>query len=114
MKGKSVAFQIIATLVLVISAYMSNFNPSVQQWLGAVVFGGTLLLQSPIMSTGSWPSGWSWVIWASNIGGIAIQLGGYFSENNLIPADIINGALIAVNLFLATWVKDYGTGSSVK
>lgn len=114
MKGKSVAFQIIATLVLVAGAYMSNFNPSIQEWIGVFVFAGTLLLHSPILSSGSLPQGWSWVVWASNLGAITLQVGSYLSEHSLVDPSVLNGVMIGVNLFLSTWVKDYGSGSMVK
>lgn len=109
MKGKSRAYQLIATLVLIVGAYMSNFSENIQVWLGAFVAIGTMLLASPLLSSGAWPKGWNWVTYSLNIGAILIQAGAYLGEHALVNPAILNGVMIGINLFLSTWVKDYAT-----
>jgi len=114
MKGKAAVIQIITLIVAVIGAYGALFTTGVQQWLGALSFALTLLVQSPILSSGTWPKNWTWVIWATNITGIIIQVLGYFSDHALVPADVVNYLIIGINIGLTIFVKDYGTGSQIE
>lgn len=115
MKGKSLVTSLITMAVAFIGAYSALLSPVAQAWLGAAAMLFTAVLNSPIfMSSGSsWPKGWNWVLWTTNIVGILTlwltQMGD--SANPLIPVPVVNGIIAGLNIFMTTFVKSYsGTG----
>ena len=113
MKGKSLIVQIFTLAILMIAAYSGLFSASSAAWLGVASLALTLTLNSPLLSSGSWPSGWAPVMWISNIGGILLQVLSQIGEKNLIEPNIVNYVIIGINLLLFTFIKDYGTGTSI-
>ena len=113
MKNKSLAWQILSMAVVLGGIYGGFFGPKGQQLLGVLSFAITALLQSPIMSSGTWPTGWSKAVWVAQIAGVVIQIGNYTSDNGIIDAGAVNMFILTMNAFLATFIKDYGNGSTV-
>jgi hypothetical protein len=91
--------------------YGNLFGPTGQLVIGIFSCGITALLQSPILSSGFWPKGWTTAMWAVQIAAIVIQVANYLSENSIVPASVINIFVMTVNAFLTTFIKDYSTES---
>jgi len=114
MKGKSLAVSILSVIVAIIAAYSGLASPSAQAWFGIVSFAIVLLLQSPILSSGTFPVGWTSTVWIVNIAGIVIQVLSSIGEKSLVDPAVINYVIIGINILLTGFVKDYGSGSIVK
>lgn len=114
MKAKSLAVQLLTALILVIGAYSNMLPASVAAWLGIVSMAATLILNQ-WFSTGTIVKGWTWVMWATNIAGIVLQLMAAIGDNGLLAANVTNGIIIAINIFMQAFLKDYtGAGSVVE
>ena len=113
MKNKSLAVQILTMIVAVIGSYGALFSTTAQAWLGIVSFAITVLLQSPILSTGTWPVGWNKIMWISNGAGIVIQVLNAISDKGLVDPATINYVIVGINILLVTFIKDYGNTSTV-
>lgn len=114
MKGKSLVVSILSVAVAAIASYSGLVAPHVQAWLGILSFGITLLLSSPILASGTFPQGWTSVMWITNIAGIIIQLMSAIGDKGLIDPAIANYIIIGINILLTGFIKDYGSGSIVK
>lgn len=104
---KSLAVQILTALALLIGAYSGYLNPSAQAWLGIVSMGLTLTL-STFFPTGTFPKGWTTIMWITNISGVVMQLLNALGDNGLVNAETINIIMIAINVLLQVTVKEYG------
>lgn len=113
MKGKSIAVQVFAFLIAAVGAYGALFTAGVQAWLGVVAFALTMIMNSPFLSTGTWPQGWSNVMWITNVCGVIIQIGNYLGDHALVDPLIINYIIIGINLFLTTFIKNYGGSTTL-
>ena len=113
MKNKSLAWQILSLAVVLAGIYGGFFGPKGQQVMGILSFAITALLQSPLMSSGEWPKGWSMTMWITQIFGVFIQVANFTSDSGVIDAGAVNIFVLTVNAFLTTFVKDYGAGSVV-
>ncbi len=111
MKGKSLLTMILSAAVLAFGAYSGYFNDTVQAWLGVLSAAIIIVLNSDMMKSGDMTKAWTWATWALNIGAIAVQVGGMIGEKALMPAAIINGIIIGINIFIQVIAKDYGQGS---
>ncbi len=56
--------------VVLAGIYGGFFGPTGQAALGVLSFAITALLQSPILSSGTWPTGWEKSIWVAQIAGV--------------------------------------------
>lgn len=115
MKGKSLVTSLLTMAIAVIGQYSSLLTDTAQVWLGSIAMLVTAVLNSSIFISGgsSWPTGWNWVLWTTNIAGILTlwltQMAD--SANPLIPVAVVNGIIAGINIFLTTFVKSYsGTG----
>ena len=113
MKGKSLAVSILSVIVVAIASYSALFSPSAQAWLGIASFTITAVL-STFASSGTWPKGWSSVLWITNIAGVVIQVLSAIGDKALIDPAIVNYLIIGINILLTGFVKDYGSGSVVE
>lgn len=113
MKGKSLVVQLFTLGIAIIAAYGSLFSSNVQAWLGIVAFALTGLLNSPILSSGNWPKNWGPVMWINNIAGIAVMVLTQLGEKSLVDPALITYVITGINLLLFTFVKDYGTETSI-
>lgn len=113
MKGKSLIVQLLSFGVAVIGSYSALFSDGVQAWLGIVAFAATLLLNSDMLASGTWPKGWSAFLWISNLAGIGIQILSQIGEKGLVDPNIVNYVITGINLFVFTFIKDYGTETSI-
>ena len=105
MKGKSVAVQIITTVILLIGAFGANLSGTFAAWLGIVSMALTLIL-STFAPSGTFVKGWSVVMWATNIGGILTQLLVATSDAGLVAANITNGIIVVINIILQVYFTD--------
>ena len=113
MKGKSLGVSLISMAIAAIAAYSSLGSPAVAAWLGIVSFGLTLVL-STFAPSGSFPKGWTAVMWITNGVGIAIQVLTAMADKQLADPTTINYVIIGINILMQTFIKDYGTGSMVE
>lgn len=111
MKGKSLLTMILSAAILAFGAYSGYFNDTVQAWLGVLSFACMLVLNSKMMTSGDMPGGWTIATWALNIGAIVIQVLGMINEQALMPAAVVNGMMIGINILMQIVAKDYGQGS---
>lgn len=103
---KSLAVQILTVIVLMIGAYMGSFNNETQAWLGIVSMALTLTL-STFFPSGSMPTGWTAILWVTNIAGVVLQVLNAIGTAGLVDAQVINMIMIAINILLQVFVKDY-------
>lgn len=111
MKNKTLLWQILSLAVVFLGTYGSDMSQQGQKWVGLVSFAITAFLNSKIMSTGEWPKGWSTAMWAAQIVGILIQIGNFLVEKSIVDPQVVNISIMVLNVFLSTFVKDYGSGS---
>lgn len=112
MKAKSLAVTIISAAILAIGAYAGLFTSSIQAWLGIVSMALVLVLNQ-FFPSGAPVQGWNWVTWATNISAILIQLLNVMSEQALVKPEIVNGIIIAINIFIQTFLKSYAGNGSI-
>ena len=103
---KSLAVQILTVLVLTIGAYSGMFGSTAQAWLGILSMGATLTL-STFFPSGTMPAGWSKIMWITNITGVVLQLLTAVGSAGLIDAMTVNTIILAINIFLQVYVKEY-------
>lgn len=113
MKNKSLAWQILSFAVVILGIYGGFFGEKGQILLGLFSFTITALLQSPILSSGFWPTGWSKYIWSMQIGGLLIQVANFLSTSAIVDPQVVNVFIMTVNAILTTFVKEY-TDSATK
>ena len=107
MKNKSLAWQILSFAIVLIGIYGGLFGEKGQQVLGIVSFAITALLQSPVMSSGTWPKGWGVAMWTAQIAGVVIQVANYLSDVAIIDSMAVNMFILTINAILTLFVKDY-------
>lgn len=109
MTKKTLAWQILSFMVAMIAGYNGLFNEKTQIILGLVSFAITAVLNSPILSTGTWPKGWNTAMWITQIAGVSIQVANYTSEHAIIAPMVVNMFVFTVNTILVVFVKQYNT-----
>lgn len=107
MKNKSLAWQILSLAMVLSGIYGNMFGATGQLVIGILSCGITALLQSPILSSGTWPKGWSAAMWIVQGAAIITQVANYMSDQQIVPASAINIFVLTVNAFLTTFIKDY-------
>lgn len=105
---KSLAVQIMTVLVLLIGAYAGFFSSSAQAWLGITSMALTLTL-STFFPSGTLPTGWTLIMWVTNIAGVIMQLLNAIGDQGLVDAQTINIIMIAINVLMQVVVKQYDT-----
>lgn len=106
---KSIAWQILSFLVAMIAAYSTIFGDKGQAVLGIASFAITAVLQSPILSSGYWPKGWTSAMWTTQLIGISIQLVNYLGQQAIVPPTVVNIFIMAANSIMVIFVKQYDT-----
>jgi hypothetical protein len=66
-----------------------------------------VLVLSNFFPSGVLVKGWNVVLWATNIGAVAIQVLNLVSEQGLVSAAIINGIIIGINILIQVFFKNY-------
>jgi len=112
MNGKANAFTIVTFILAMIAAYLPQFTPAAQSWLGIVSFVGTALV-STYMTNGTWVKGWDKTMWIVTIAGTVIQLGNQFAAAGIIPAATISGIIMGIQVFINVFYKSYNGGASL-
>lgn len=112
MKSKSSAVQIITTLVLLIGYFGNMFDAHTAAILAAVSYALTACL-STFAPSGTFVKGWSVVMWATNIAGVATQILNYTSDNGLVAVNITGAIIAVINILLQVYFTDK-VNSSVK
>lgn len=113
MKNKSLAWQILSFAVVLIGIYGGYFGAKGQMILGVVSFAITALLQSSMLSSGSWPKGWGVAMWITQVAGVVIQVANYMAESAFIQSEVVNVFILTINAVLTLFVKDY-VGTTTK
>ena len=108
---KSLVWQILSFMVAMIAGYSGLFDEKTQMVLGIISFSVTALLQSPILSTGTFPKGWDSVMWFTQIAGVLIQVVNFLGEKAVVPAMFVNMFIFTVNTIIVTFVKNYNTNN---
>jgi hypothetical protein len=111
MKNKTLLWQILSLSVVFLGAYGAGVGEQGQKWVGIISFAITAFMNSKIMSTGEWPKGWSTAMWITQLAGLVIQVINFLGEKAIIDPQVVNISIMVLNTFLATFVKDYGSGS---
>ena len=106
---KSLARQILSFAVVLVGIYGGYFGEKGQQMLGIASFAITALLNSPMLSTGTFPKGWGMAMWITQIAGVVIQIANYLSDQQIIDAMAVNVFILTVNAILTLFVKDYAS-----
>ena len=104
---KSLAWQILSFIVMMIAGYSQLFDEKTQAVLGIGSFIITAVLQSPILSTGVWPKGWTVAMWATQVIGILLQVTNYLGDHALIPVMMVNMVIMTLNSIMVIFVKQY-------
>lgn len=112
MKNKSLAWQILSLAMVLSGIYGNMFGVTGQLVIGILSCAITALLQSPILSSGSWPKGWSNAMWIMQGAAIIVQVANYMADNSIVPPAAINIFVMTVNAFLTTFIKDYSLAES--
>lgn len=112
MKNKSLAWQILSFAVVILGIYGGFFGEKGQILLGIASFTITALLQSPILSSGSFPTGWNKYFWSLQIGGLLIQVANFLSTSAIVDPQVINVFIMTVNAILTTFIKEYTDSSA--
>lgn len=114
MSKKSLIPQIIMFLVslLVIfqtpeTADLFKLSDKFVAWSSVIAFALTILLQSPILSTGTWPAGWDLTSWVINGSAIIIQVLNATAEKGLVSAALIAFIVSMINAFTISIVRKY-------
>lgn len=111
MKNKTLAWQILSLAAVLTGIYGGFAGETGQKIFGLISFAVTAVLQSKILSSGQWPKGWTEAMWATQIVGIIIQIANFLTDHYYVDPHITNVVVMTINAFLATFVKDYGSGS---
>lgn len=112
MKNKSLAWQILSFAIVILGIYGGFFGEKGQIMVGLISFTITAVLQSPILSSGFWPVGWSKYIWGMQIGGLLIQVANFLSVQAIVDPQVVNVFIMTVNAILTTFIKEYADSSS--
>lgn len=112
MKAKSLAVSVISAAILVIGAYSGYLTATAQAWAGIVAMALTLTL-STIFPSGEIVKGWNWVMWSTNIAAIVLQLLSATMDKGLLAPELVNGIIIAINIFIQVFLKSYAGGESI-
>jgi uncharacterized membrane protein YphA (DoxX/SURF4 family) len=105
MKGKTIATQIITTMILLIAAFGIQLGGQAASWLGIVSMVLSLVL-STFFASGTMTKQWTVVMWATNISGILIQFLNATGDQGLIAANVTNGIVIVINIVLQVYFSD--------
>lgn len=111
MKNKTLLWQVCSLIIVLLGIYGQQFGETGQKWIGIVSFSITAFLNSKIMSTGEWPKGWSTAMWATQVFGLIVQVVNFMVEKAILDPHVVNVMIMTINVFLAAFVKDYGSGS---
>lgn len=112
MKNKSLVVQILSLALSLAGIYTTFFGPTGQAIVGVLCFTITALLQSPILSSGIWPTGWLTSMWVFQISAIVIQVANFAADSALINPAVVNVFVMTVNAFLTVFIKDYSTSNA--
>lgn len=114
MKAKSLAISILSAAIMVVGAFSGYLNGVGQAWAGVIAIALTLI-SSTFFPSGTIVKGWNWVMWATSISAIVIQVLNAILEKGLMSPELVNGIIMAINIFIQAFLKDYtGTGSIVE
>lgn len=105
MKGKSIAVQVLTTLILALGYFGNYFDAGTAAILAAVSYGLTAVL-STFAPSGTWVTGWNWVMWGVNIIGVLIQVANYTAEAGLVAVNVAGGIVAALNIILQVYFTD--------
>ena len=111
MKIKSLVVQILSLALSLAGIYTTFFGATGQAIIGVLCFAITAFLQSPILSSGTWPKGWLTSMWVLQIAGIVMQTANFAASSALIDPAAVNIFVMTVNAFLTVFIKDYATSN---
>lgn len=103
---KSLAVQLLTVVILMIGAYAGLFSTGAQAWLGIASMALTLVLTT-FFPSGNMPTGWTAIMWVTNITGVVLQILNSLGETGLVDAQTVNMIMIGINILMQVFVKDY-------
>jgi hypothetical protein len=96
MKGKSIAVQILTTIILIVGSVGSLFNETWVAVLGVVAAAATLIVKT-FFPSGTLVFGWDILLWATNIGYVILQITNMVGTVAWIDPTIINAMAVVIN-----------------
>lgn len=96
MKGKSIVAQILMTILIVLGSAGSLFGAAAMAWLGVIGAVITLVLKT-FFPSGELVSGWTTLLWVTNIGAVIVQATNLVSAVTFIDPAIVNAIMVITN-----------------
>lgn len=110
MKGKSIVVSLISFAVAMLGLFSAGMSDQLQLILGGVTLLLTAVL-STFFKTGELPTGWTTVMWVSNIALVVMMVLNYYSGNGFINPAVVTMIGAVINAIINIFLKDYGNGS---
>lgn len=106
MSKKTILFNILMGVVVILTSYAHLVGPVTSAWFGVITAAITLFLNTTYTQSGKWiADGWSWSQWAISIGQLILQVGAIITSAELLPADLVNYAVIAATILIQYFGK---------
>lgn len=96
MKGKSILFQILMTMVIVLGSAGSLLGDAAMAWAGMIGAALTVIIKT-FLPSGTLVSGWDAMLWATNIGAVVLQIMNLASAVTFIDPALINSMMVIIN-----------------
>lgn len=96
MKGKSILFQILMTMVIVLGSAGSLLGDTAMAWAGMIGAALTVVIKT-FFPSGTLVSGWDAMLWATNIGAVIIQIMNLVNDVTFIDPAVINATMVIIN-----------------
>lgn len=96
MKGKSILFQILMTMVIVLGSAGSLLGSTAMAWAGMIGAALTLIIKT-FFPSGTLVVGWDVMLWATNIGAVVLQIMNLMSAVTFIDPALINAMMVIIN-----------------
>lgn len=96
MKGKSILFQILMTMVIVLGSAGSLLGDTAMAWTGMIGAALTVVIKT-FFPSGTLVSGWDAMLWATNIGAVIIQIMNLVNDVTFIDPAVINATMVIIN-----------------
>lgn len=96
MKGKSILFQILMTMVIVLGSAGSLLGETAMAWAGMIGAALTVIIKT-FLPSGTLVVGWDVMLWATNIGAVVLQIMNLASAVTFIDPALINAMMVVIN-----------------
>jgi hypothetical protein len=101
---KTILFQILMAVVMLLTAYSGSFGDTAAAWFGVISGGITLFLNLTFTQSGEWIAAeWKYSQWAVAIAQILLSVSALVTDAALLSPHIVNivviGATVALQYF---------------